>query len=66
MANATRVALLFRIPCYDCGYISMSDKYKDFWGAVGFVVFFLLFTLLLLRACDGGWSVGGLDIPEKL
>lgn len=41
--------------------------HKEFWGAVGFILFFLVFTLVLLQmGCDGGWSVGGLDIPEKL
>tara|TARA_R100000458_G_C8277761_1_gene253401 strand:- start:57 stop:191 length:135 start_codon:yes stop_codon:yes gene_type:complete len=44
----------------------MDEQTKDFWRAVGFALFFILFALLLLNACDGGWSVGGLDIPEKL
>tara|TARA_R100001443_G_scaffold45877_2_gene58870 strand:+ start:3212 stop:3355 length:144 start_codon:yes stop_codon:yes gene_type:complete len=39
---------------------------KDFWSAVGVAIFMVLFAVLLLSACDGGWSVGGLDIPEKL
>ena len=41
--------------------------HKDFWSAVGFLVFMLVFGLVLLQmGCDGAWSVGGLDLPEKL
>tara|TARA_R100000458_G_scaffold22077_1_gene19802 strand:+ start:2051 stop:2182 length:132 start_codon:yes stop_codon:yes gene_type:complete len=30
-----------------------------------FLLLLILFTITF-NACDGGWSVGGLDIPEKL
>ncbi len=36
--------------------------------ALGSYISFLLFILIIVTSfcgCDGGWSVGGLDIPEK-
>lgn len=41
----------------------MKKDYTDLMKIIIFVtIFFLCFIFL---ACDGGWSVGGLDIPEK-
>ena len=44
------------------------DFYTDFFKAVMIAVFVLAFHIVLLVSigCDGGWSVGGLDLPEKL
>tara|TARA_R100000781_G_scaffold108677_1_gene73331 strand:+ start:1276 stop:1401 length:126 start_codon:yes stop_codon:yes gene_type:complete len=40
----------------------MNEQHKDFWSAVGIAVFFILFTLLLLSACDSGWSIAGWEV----
>tara|TARA_R100001082_G_scaffold109632_1_gene87247 strand:+ start:36 stop:176 length:141 start_codon:yes stop_codon:yes gene_type:complete len=43
---------------------AVSEDKKDLIKVVLIVT--AIFAIFILSACDGGWTVGGLDIPEKL
>jgi len=42
---------------------AVSEDKKDLIKVILIVT--TIFAIFILSACDGGWSVGGLDIPEK-
>ena len=42
----------------------MDENIKDAIKVIVFTI--IVLGSIIFMACDGGWSVGGLDIPEKL
>ena len=41
----------------------MDDNIKDAIKVIVFTI--IVLGSIILMACDGGWKVGGLDIPEQ-
>jgi len=41
----------------------MNQDKKDLIKVILGVI--AIFSIFIFSACDGGWSIGGLDIPEK-
>lgn len=40
----------------------MTDYQKEMLSAACIVIFMVLFTVLLLSGCDGGWSIAGWEV----